>query len=339
MSNKTQKMKKNIVFTNEGIQHSQEMNYSAAFTSEEDFNTFKENIKIEVIRYDNKNKELEFDLMGVDAPIANALRRIMIAEVPTMAIHKVYIYQNTSIIPDEVLAHRLGLIPIYADPRLFEEKQEEDEYNEKNSLKFTLKIKCSKKEQYKNYSEADLENLTPETYLENAIVYSGDFKWVSQGEQNKKFEENPIRMVHDNIIVAKLRENQEIICEVICQKGIGKTHAKWSPVCTAYYRLMPEININSDITGAKAQELKERCPLKVYDVQNNKAIVSNERACTMCRECIREDEEFNSKIELAKKKEHFIFTVESVGIYEPHEIVKEAIQILKQKASSFMLNL
>lgn len=65
---------------------------------------------------------MSFDLKGVDAPIANALRRIMIAEVPTMAIHKVYIYQNTSIIADEVLAHRLGLIPILADPRLFTDK-------------------------------------------------------------------------------------------------------------------------------------------------------------------------------------------------------------------------
>lgn len=88
---------------------------------------------------------------------------------------------------------------------------------------------------------------------------------------------------------------------------------------------MPEININGDIKGEKAKDLKARCPLKVFDVEGDKAVVTNERACTMCRECIREDEEFNSKIELAKKKEHFIFTVESVGIYEPHEIVKEAI--------------
>ena len=39
-----------------------------------------------------------------------------------MAIEKVHIYQNTSLIPDEVLAHRLGLIPIKADPRNFVEK-------------------------------------------------------------------------------------------------------------------------------------------------------------------------------------------------------------------------
>lgn len=37
-----------------------------------------------------------------------------------MAIEKVFIYNNTSIVQDEVLAHRLGLIPIKADPRLFE---------------------------------------------------------------------------------------------------------------------------------------------------------------------------------------------------------------------------
>lgn len=41
-------------------------------------------------------------------------------QVPTMAIEKVFIYNNTSIVQDEVLAHRLGLIPIRADPRLFE---------------------------------------------------------------------------------------------------------------------------------------------------------------------------------------------------------------------------
>ena len=63
--------------------------------------------------------DLEFDLVGVDAPIANALRRIMIAEIPTMAIERVNMYDNTSIIQDEVLAHRLGLIPVQADPSQF----------------------------------------------------------------------------------------------------------------------------------------------------------------------------------------------------------------------------
>lgn len=68
--------------------------------------------------------EMEFDMIGVRPAIANAFRRLMLSEVPTMAIEKVYIYNNTSIIQDEVLAHRLGLIPLRADPRLFEYKSE-----------------------------------------------------------------------------------------------------------------------------------------------------------------------------------------------------------------------
>ncbi len=62
---------------------------------------------------------MEFDLIGVDAALANTLRRILIAEVPTMAIEDCFIQNNTSIIPDEILAHRIGLIPLKADPREF----------------------------------------------------------------------------------------------------------------------------------------------------------------------------------------------------------------------------
>ena len=65
---------------------------------------------------------MEFDIKGIDAPIANALRRIILAEVPTMAIEKVILTQNTSVLADEVLCHRLGLIPIIVDPNMFSYK-------------------------------------------------------------------------------------------------------------------------------------------------------------------------------------------------------------------------
>ena len=42
--------------------------------------------------------EMEFDLIGIDPSLANSLRRIMISDVPSMAIEKVFIYNNTSII-------------------------------------------------------------------------------------------------------------------------------------------------------------------------------------------------------------------------------------------------
>jgi DNA-directed RNA polymerases I and III subunit RPAC1 len=103
-------------------------------------------------------------MVGIDAPLANALRRIMIAEVclgshvnllvcfnshpplpqvPTLAIETVNIYQNTSIMQDEVLAHRLGLIPINADPRKFKYVSECEEPDETNTIVFTLEAKCT----------------------------------------------------------------------------------------------------------------------------------------------------------------------------------------------------
>lgn len=67
---------------------------------------------------------MEFDLIGVHPSFANTLRRILLSDVPSMAIEKVHVYNNTSIIQDEVLCHRLGLIPFKADPRQFEFRPE-----------------------------------------------------------------------------------------------------------------------------------------------------------------------------------------------------------------------
>ena len=56
--------------------------------------------------------------------------------------------------------------------------------------------------------------------------------------------------------------------ELICEKGIGRTHAKWSPVCTAYYRMMPDIRLKEDIVGEQADELKKLCPMGVFDIED-----------------------------------------------------------------------
>ena len=56
--------------------------------------------------------------------------------------------------------------------------------------------------------------------------------------------------------------------ELFCEKGIGKTHAKWSPVSTAFYRLVPDIKFNKEIINADAIELKNLCPTGVFDIED-----------------------------------------------------------------------
>ena len=174
-------------------------------------------------------------------------------------------------------------------------------------------------------------------YFNNPNVYSGDLKWIPFGDQEERFKEEGIpapKPLFDDILIAKMRPGQEIEMELICEKGIGKTHAKWSPVCTAYYRLLPDIRFKQPIEGADAQELKETCPMGVFDIEDigkKRAIVKNSEACTTCRECVRH-EKFADKVDLGKIKDKFEFHVESVGIYPPEEIVVEALIKLKEKA-------
>lgn len=139
-----------------------------------------------------------------------------------MAIETVFVVNNTSIIPDEVLSHRLGLIPIHADPRKFDLPSGDP--TDVNTIVFELRENCT------TVKGASPE-APPEQRYVNSSVYSGSLKWAPQGSQEEIFALDPIRPSVDDILVLKLRSGQEIDLELHCVKGIGKDHAKWSPVC------------------------------------------------------------------------------------------------------------
>eukprot|EP01041_Mallomonas_annulata_P003127 gene3127-6153_t len=171
-----------------------------------------------------------FDLIGVDASIANALRRILLAEVPTMAIETIYIQNNTSIIQDEILSHRLGLVPIKVDPKLFDDFNPGDDPTDQNTIVFRLDVLCTQPP-----GSNDKNNEGP-AYTE--VVYSKHLEYQPQGDQEERFPDG-IAPVCPDIILAKLRHGQHIQLEAHCLKGVGKDHAKFSPCATASYRLMP----------------------------------------------------------------------------------------------------
>ena len=314
MSSKKQKI---VKITNEGLKNNYIEDYSDIPNWTPEVFTKMTDIEIK----SKTDEELVFDIKGVDPTIVNTLRRIMIAEIPTMAIEAVIINQNTSVIPDEVLAHRLGLIPILADANNFIEKKPEDDFNDKNSIQFSLKIKC--------YTDKSGQII-------NDNIFSKELKFIPQGEQEKKYfntqtKNYTIGLVHDDILINKLAPGMELDLVCYCIKGIGRTHAKWSPVCTAYYRLINKINILKEINGNDAEELRQLCPKGVFTINKKGNIeVGNIRECTSCRECIRQ-EKFKNLIELGKIADHYEFHIESVGMYKPESIFFRAIEVLKEK--------
>ena len=292
---------------------------------------FSSDFSVDVIQL--SKDRMVFDLIGCEAPIANALRRILLAEVPTMAIEKCVIFQNTSIIQDEVLAHRLGLLPLKADPTLFTALADSNYVpNELNTLVFTLDVTCTRTP---NTSDTAVN---AEKYT-NSIVTTADIQWQPQGSQAERLTgDAAVGMYYSDIVVAKMRPGQSIQVEMHAEKGIGAQHAKWSPVATASYRMLPEINIVKDTRGSKARELVKKCPMNVFDIEDVggaggdevRAVVSRPRNCTMCRECIRGDD-WNERVQLRRVRNHYIFSVETTGAYTPANVVKEAIKILRAK--------
>ncbi|KAM8852528.1 DNA-directed RNA polymerases I and III subunit RPAC1 [Synchiropus picturatus] len=300
-----------------------------------DMQKFQEKFRIDMVSLDDST--LEFDMVGIDAALANAFRRILIAEVPTMAIEKVFVYNNTSIVQDEVLAHRLGLVPIKADPRLFEYRNSdgsaEEEGSEIDTIQLHLKVKCTRN------PRASKESSDPRELYLNHMVYSGDIKWAPIGNQADVFAESSIGPVHKDILIAQLRPGQELDIIMHCVKGIGKDHAKFSPVATASYRLLPEITLLEPVMGEKAARL-QRCfspgVIQLEDVDGETvAVVANSRLDTCSREVLRHDD-LKNLVKLGRVRDHFIFMVESTGILPPDVLVTEAIKVLMTKCQRFL---
>jgi len=147
---------------------------------------------------------ISLQLEGVDRSYANAVRRFCIAEVPAMAIDDVVILENSSVLYDEILAHRLGMLPIRTDLERYNLPEECDCGNplgcHKCRVLFVLDAKGKDKV---------------------STVMSGDL--VS--------EDRDIRPVSESIPLVKLAFGQSVKLEAYARLGRGKEHAKWQP-CT-----------------------------------------------------------------------------------------------------------
>lgn len=247
---------------------------------------------------------LRFMLEKATPAFANALRRTMIAEVPTMAIDDVIIIENTSVVFDEFLAHRLGLIPLTTDLEAYVPPEECDCRSElgcnRCRASFTLEV---------------------EALDRNTTVYSGDLK-----------PENPaIRPVNDRIPIVKLAPTQKLRLEAYARLGRGREHAKWQPVSACTYKFLPRISINLSRCDGCGDCVKY-CPRRVLQMKNGKLAVKDLLECTLCSECIRRCPKKTCPIDLGWSEEDFIFYIESTGALPPIKIVEQATKQIGEKA-------
>ncbi len=147
--------------------------------------------------------KISFALEDADVAFANAMRRVMMVEVPTMAIEFVDFHENSSAMYDEVIAHRLGLIPLTFDPKMF---------NLPNECACEGKG-CSQCQVY-----FVIEKAGP------CVVYSVDMKST----------EESVKPVDPGFPIVELLEGQNLKFDAIAQLGKGENHTKWQAAIAAY---------------------------------------------------------------------------------------------------------
>ena len=163
-----------------------------------------------------------------------------------MCIENVYVWDNTSVIVDEVLSHRWGLVPLNVDPTLMIMKKSmlfllslylffsvsylpfflgpTDQAMDRNTVVFHVDLACERNPNAPKGSTKDHE-----LYINHELL-SSHLTWVPAGEQDEVFAGKPPAPINPNIVLAKLRPGQRVNMELHAVKGVGKDHAKFCPV-------------------------------------------------------------------------------------------------------------
>ena len=251
------------------------------------------------IRHTDK-EHVDFILKDVDLAMANSMRRTMLAEVPTLAIDLVEIEVNTSVLADEFISHRLGLIPLNSegiDNLSYSRDCTCDQYCANCSVKLELTAKCDTDSTMSVYS-SDLAKFHNGSKLGDLVARDNDRKGP---------------------LICKLRKHQELRITCIAKKGIAKEHAKWSPC------------------GAIGFEYDPWNKLKHTDYWYEDDADEEWPKSANCDWEVAPDAD--APFDYKAKPSTFYMDVETVGNLPPNEVILKGIETLQLKLAGISMEL
>ncbi|MBN1644819.1 DNA-directed RNA polymerase subunit D [Candidatus Woesearchaeota archaeon] len=251
---------------------------------------------LQILEKNKTTGKITFLIKGIDATFANSMRRNILDTVPVMAIEDVEFRKNTSALYDEIIAHRLGLIPLSTDLK---------------SYNIPSKCKCKGEGCNRCQLKLTLDVKGP------GIVYASDLK----------SKDPKIKSVYPKIPIAKLLKGQELELEATAMLGQGKEHTKWSPGLV-WYKHKPEITID-DKKISNAEACAQSCPVQVFGASNGKLklIKENQNKCHLCKSCV---EISKGAIAVENNPAEFIFSIEPWGQLSISEMASTAATMFNE---------
>jgi DNA-directed RNA polymerase subunit D len=268
-------------------------------------------MEIEIIEM--AERKASFLLKNTTPAMANALRRTMLTDIPKMAIDKVEFHlgpidvdgkECESITPlfDEIIAHRLGMVPVPTDYTLFG---------------FKDKCVCGGEGCPSCEIMYSLNKHGPCTVL------SGDLEPLGSPDLKVKDEDIPI---------VELAAGQSVLIYAHAVMGTAKQHVKWQVANGVGYKYLPVIKIdNGKIASPEA--VAKLCPKKILEIENGKLVAKRPMGCSLCMACVESCDE--GAITITGDDKNFVFKYETDGSLTAEQVLGKAIEILSQKAKDF----
>lgn len=265
---------------------------------------------IEVL--EKSDHKLVFVVQNISIEMANSIRRIIMSEILVMAVDEVIVLKNDSPLYDEIISHRLGMIPLTTDLETYKLPQE-CQCEGYGCALCQVSLTC----EVTNTMNMPLE------------VYSGDLK----------SNDPKIVPVNPKIPIVKIDKNNQLIIEAYAILGKARDHVKWQAVSNIFYRFYPEIEFN-DENCKKCLErcvVSRMCPEHLYDFSDGKTVKllgDYWKTCTLCKSCERDCPE--KAIKVGSRDNTYIFSIESDGVLPFDTIIKKTFEIFLEKIDEFV---
>lgn len=251
---------------------------------------------------DRKTGRHSFLIKGASPMYVNVLRRILVTDVPTMAMEDIEFRKNSSVLYDEIVAHRLGMIPLKTDLKTYDLAEEckcKGEGCAKCTLKLTLKL------------TARSDNMVTAAEL--------------------KSKDPKVVPVYKEMPIVKLLKGQQLEFEATAKLGRGKEHMKWSPG-HVYYKYKPVVEILKQ--PKNPEEFAKGCPKKVFEAKKSKLTINKDKIleCHLCGACVDLEP---GVIKLNESNTDFVFYIEPWGQLTVKQMISEAFDIFEKKLDEF----